>query len=534
VEEVAHQVTDGLRKVELGIGSAQESLTPELLNAACKALAGQFDPDYGGLTRGAPKFPGAMNLEFLLQSYARTGSPHLLEMVTFSLRKMAQGGIYDQVGGGFHRYSVDEFWLVPHFEKMLYDNALLSRLYLHTWQATGDPFFGQIAVEIYDYVLREMTAPGGGFFSSTDADSEGEEGKFFVWTLDELKAVLDETEIRAAIAWWGITAEGNFEGKNILYVPLDEAVVAENLGIDIETLREQIASARQKLYAARAGRIPPRRDEKILTAWNGMMLTSLAEAARVLGRDDYREAAIRCAEFLLESMREDGRLLRSHKDGQSHLNAYLEDYANLINGLIALYQATFVPHYLSEALALAEIVLTHFVAPDGGFFDTSYDHETLILRPRNQQDSAVPSGNNLMATVLLLLAAYTGEARYEIAARNILLPLATLIREYPGAFGEAASAATLLVRGIDEVAIVGDPANPATGALLEVVNTGYRPTAIRAFALQEMGLEALPPLLAWRPLVEGQPAAYVCRHFVCLRPVTTPEALQTALEQPAE
>ncbi len=533
VEDLATQVTNGLQPAPLNLPNTDDELSPRLLEAAYHGTVQNFDPVNGGLSKGRPKFPNPMNLEFVLRTYAHTGWPRALEIVAYSLRKMARGGIYDQIGGGFHRYSVDERWLVPHFEKMLYDNAQLGRLCLHTWQASGDVFFRRIAVEIYDYILREMTAPNGGFYSTTDADSEGEEGKFFGWTPDEIRAVLTPEEADAAIAYWGVTGEGNFEGKNILHVPVDEDVVAAKLGLDLETPRERIASARQKLYAAREKRVHPGRDEKILTAWNGMMLASLAEAARVLGSDDYRQAAIRNAKFLLGHMRREGRLLRSYKDGVSNLNGYLEDYANLIDGLLELYQATFDPPYFAEAQSLAEVVLAHFAAPGGGFYDTSDDHEVLIARPRNLQDSATPSGNNTMAKALIKLAAYTGDSRYEEAARGVLRQLIAAMQQYPTAFGEALNAADLLIRGIKEIAIIGDPADPATQGLLVVVNSTFRPNAILALSPQDVEETATPPLLAYRTHVDGKPAAYVCEHFVCQRPVTDAEALCKLLDTTA-
>jgi uncharacterized protein YyaL (SSP411 family) len=534
VEGLANQVTTGIQTAALTMGSGSgtdNELDPRLLENAYHGMVRNFDSTYGGLTRGRPKFPAPMSLEFVLSTYAHTGWPQALDIVELTLRKMARGGIYDQIGGGFHRYSVDERWLVSHFEKMLYDNAQLSRLYLHAWQATGDLFFKKIAVEITDYILREMTSPEGGFYSTTDADSEGEEGRFFTWTPDEIRAALPPDDAAAAVAYWGVTDAGNFEGRNILNVPVDEDVVAATLGIDLDTLRARIASARQKLYAARQQRRHPGRDEKILTAWNGLMLASLAEAARVLGRDDYRQAAVRNAAFLLENQRRDGRLLRSCKDGDSRFNGYLEDYANLIDGLLELYQTTFEARYFADALELTEVALKHFAAPDGGFYDTSDDHESLIARPRNVQDNATPSGSSAMAKSMIRLAAYTGESRFEQAARGALSPLAQVMQQVPGAFGEALNAANLLIRGIKEVAIIGDPADEATQGLLHVVRTGYRPNTICALSAVDAGDTALPMLLASRHRIDGKPAAYVCKHFVCQMPVTERDALRALLTE---
>ncbi len=354
VEKMANDLTQGLQRDVLGIGGLASDLTPDLLDTAYEKLAQTFDQTHGGFG-GAPKFPQPMNLEFLLRTYARTGDQAALDQVTFTLRKLARGGIYDQIGGGFHRYSVDAIWLVPHFEKMLYDNAQLSRVYLHAYQVTGDAFFKTIAEEIYDYVLREMTSPEGGFYSTTDADSEGVEGKFFVWTTDELRDLLgDEADI--AIEYWGATARGNFEGANILYVPNDDATAAERLGLSVDELRAKLAAIKDTLFAARTQRVHPGLDDKIVTSWNGLMLASLSEAARVLKRADYHDAAVRCGDFLLDQMlTSDGRLLRTYKDGQAKINGYLEDYAALIDALLELYQTTFDERWFKQARAFADL-----------------------------------------------------------------------------------------------------------------------------------------------------------------------------------
>ncbi|MCC7208450.1 MAG: thioredoxin domain-containing protein [Anaerolineae bacterium] len=536
VEALAAEVTEGLQRGELGLGRSEEPLNRDLLRGAWQTLVSNADRTFGGLSRGRPKFPSPMNSEALLMAYAFEGDADARETVAFSLRSMARGGIYDQIGGGFHRYSVDERWLVPHFEKMLYDNAQLSRLYVHAWQATGDSFFRTIAEQTYDYVLREMTSPEGGFYSATDADSEGEEGRFFIWTADEIKAALPEDDARAAIAYWGITVDGNFEGRNILFVPFEEADVAAGLDIDVETLRARLASAREKLYEVRARRAPPHTDDKVLTGWNGLMLASLAEGARLLNRPDYLRAAQRNADFLLSALKRDGRLLRSYKDGVSQYNAYLEDYGALADGLIELYQATFEPDYLRQAIALADVALARFPSGETGFYDTSDDHETLIARPRNVQDNAVPSGNALITRALLRLAAFTGDARYEAAALGVLRPLAGAIRQVPAAFGMSLGNAALLVYGIDELAIIGDAADEATRALLDEANGAFRPGLVLALGSEADAAAqgAFPPLLAGRKLVSGQPAAYVCRRFACQRPVTTPHELAALLRRGGE
>ncbi len=526
VEAQAGELTDALQPDLLG--RSADALNVDLLAAACTGMGRNFDHDNGGFG-GAPKFPNPMNLEFLLRCHARTGADEPLTMVTHTLRKMARGGIYDQLGGGFHRYSVDAIWLVPHFEKMLYDNAQLSRLYLHAWQVTGDTFFRRIATEIYDYVLREMTNPEGGFYSTTDADSEGEEGKFFVWSKDELQTLLGD-DARIAIEYWGVTTRGNFEGHNILCVPNEDAVIAQRLDMTVEALQERLAAIKDRLYAQRTHRVHPGLDDKIVTAWNGMMLASLAEAARVLKQTSYRDAAIRSAEFLLNELQQEGQLLRTWKDGRAKIGAFLEDYANLIDGLIELYQTTFDGRWFAEARRLADVVLAQFLAEEGGFYDTSDAHEQLIARPRSLQDNALPSGSAMIAKCLVRLAAFTGEARYADAARAALAPLAGAMRQYPQAFGETLSAVDLLVRGIDEVAIVGDPADEHTVALVDVVQQPYRPGVITALSSADVPAEAEIPLLGFRTRKDGAPTVYVCRHFACQMPVTTPAAVRDLLD----
>lgn len=526
VEAAAENLTQALNRDFMNIGGDASALNANLLQDAVRGMSQNFDSTHGGFG-GAPKFPNPMNLEFLLRVYARTRESALLEMVRLSLKKMAMGGIYDQLGGGFHRYSVDAVWLVPHFEKMLYDNAQLSRLYLHMWQVTQDDFFRTIAVEIYDYILREMTSPEGGFYSATDADSEGEEGKFFVWSKTELESLLGD-DAPAAVEYWGVTTRGNFEGHNILYVPNDEVVVAERLKLTVDELRARLAAIKDKLYAHRTQRVHPGLDDKVVTAWNGLMLASLAESARVLVRDDYRTAAVRNGEFILRALLKDGRLRRTYKDGVSKVNGYLEDYAAVIDGFLELYQTTFDNRWFVEARRLADEVLAHFPAKDGGFFDTSDDHETLIVRPRNLQDNAVPSGNSLIARQLVRLAAYTGDSRYDEAARGTLRLLVEALRQYPQAFGEALSAVDMLVSGLAEVAVVGGL--DAATDILKTLREPFRPNVIVAFTPTDQTDESAIPLLSYRAARGQQPTVYVCRNFVCAYPVHTIEEIEKLLQ----
>ena len=538
LEAQADNLHQALKRDVLGIGRADDSgLTPELLDEAAAKLMDAMDPVNGGFGT-QPKFPNPISLEFLLRHYHRTRDARALQLVTLSLRKMAQGGIYDQVGGGFARYSVDAHWLAPHFEKMLYDNAQLSRLYLHAWQVTGDDVFRLIAEDIYDYVLREMTAADGGFYSATDADSEGVEGKFFVWTIEEAREALAPLQdklpraLEIAVEYFGMTAAGNFEGSNILFIPRPPAETAEVLGLTLEQLTDAIAQIKDQLYASRAQRIPPLLDDKVLTSWNGMMLASLAEAARVLERPDYAEAARRSAEFLLEHVvAENGRLYRSHKDGRSKLNAYLEDYANLVDALLELYQSTFDERYFAKARRLGEVALARFKSADGGFYDTSDDHESLIVRPRNLQDNVTPSGNAMMAKQLLRLAAYTGDPRYDEAGREVLRKLSDAMRQYPQAFAESLNAADMLIRGIDEVAVVGDLESASGSEILTTLRWPFRPNVVVAWSREDVARHETIPLLSERSTLSGQATVYVCRNFTCRLPVTTAEDSAAALDK---
>jgi hypothetical protein len=546
------------RQSAIGKGMVSEGLKSETVESAFQNLVKRFDRVHGGWG-DAPKFPQPMALEFLLRYHHVTGNSRALQMVSQTLEAMARGGMYDQLGGGFHRYSVDDHWLVPHFEKMLYDNAQLARVYLHAWQVTGEPFYRTITEEVLDYVVREMTngsampvlspwssgprtegvacpepyrraeglttGPAGGFYSTQDADSEGEEGKFFLWTPTEIRGLLG-AEADAFMAAHGVTEQGNastgsahgFEGKNIL----------EFVG-DLDQ-RPALAEARRKLFEARQERVHPGLDDKILTSWNGLMLAAFAEAARVLNRDDYWQVAERNADFLLRELcNAEGRLRHTWKDGLAKVNGYLEDYSYLIEGLLELYQTTFDLRWYQAARELADVMIAHFSAPDGGFFDTSDDHETLITRPRELQDNAVPSGNAMAALVLLRLAGLAVEPRYAKLAHAALDPIQPLLAEYPLGFAQWLIALDYALSHPHEIAIVGDPEAADTRALLDVCTTGYRPYQIVALGASETEVSAVP-LLRDRSQIEGRATAYVCVDFTCRAPVTDPVALQALLK----
>jgi len=508
----------------------KSEVSEELLNHAATALVGQIDNRFGGFG-GAPKFPQAMNLEVLLRHHKRTGDRSALSGVELTLRQMANGGIYDQLGGGFARYSVDEYWLVPHFEKMLYDNALLAHLYLEAYQATGDAFYRRIAEETLDYVARDMTAPEGGFYSAEDADSEGEEGKFYVWTPGEIEAALEPDEARLAMRYWDVTERGNFEGKNILNVPRAPEVVAAEFDISDEELATRISSIRQKLFAEREKRVRPGRDEKVLAAWNGLMLRAFAFAARVLDSEDYRLIAEKNASFLLEKLKANGRLHRSYKDGRARFNGYLEDYACLTDGFVALYEATFETRWLNEAVALMDVVNELFWDEvRGTFYDTAADHEKLVTRPRDFYDNASPSGTSVAVDVLLKLAVLLDRDDYRARAEAVAEGLSGAIARIPGGFGRLLSALDFYLSTPYEVVVIGDPDAPDTGALLRVVYSTYLPNKVVAGRPESDEKAAqFVPLLAERPTRDGKATAYVCVNYACQSPTTDPTELREQL-----
>jgi hypothetical protein len=534
VAQSAEQLAAYLRQAT-AVRASPEPLMAEALGRAYQKLAPELDTENGGFG-GAPKFPQPATLEFLLRHGSRIGDRVPTVMVDLTLDHMARGGIYDHLGGGFHRYSTDAVWLVPHFEKMLYDNALLARLYLHGFQATGHPRYRRVVEETLDYALRDMRDPSGGFYSAQDADSEGHEGKFYVWSHQEVLDLLGQEGAEPLMRYYDITEEGNFEGVNILHLPQEPQALAAELGIPLADLEAVVAQGRARLHEARRRRIWPLRDEKVLTAWNGMMLCALAEAAAVLGRRVYLDAATATASFLLDSLRRDGRLLRTWRDGQAKLKGYLEDYAFLIEGLVALYEASGGVRWIQEARSLAESMLELFWDPvQGVFFDTGRDHEALLVRPRDIFDGAVPCGSSAAAMALLRLGALTGVAEYRNRAGQALRSVRELILQSPAAFGYWLSALDLYLSTPKEVAIVGPREHPATQSLLGTVYRAFLPNKV--VAVMEPGDEeaaAAVPLLEGRGMVGGQPTAFVCENFTCQMPVTEPAALAAQLQVPPE
>ncbi len=511
------------------------------LDAALADFEKRYDQRWGGFG-GAPKFPPAMGIELLLRLAARrspyelgrvegaVGSPaeRALGMATHTLEMMARGGMYDQLGGGFHRYSVDEQWLVPHFEKMLYDNALLARTYVLAFQATRNVLFEVVATETLEYVRREMTSPEGAFYSAQDADSEGEEGKFFAWTRAEIVALLGEQDARLFCGAFAITDTGNFEGKSVLWLPRPLAEVARELNVAVESVGTAVARGRRVLFEAREKRVKPARDEKAVTSWNGMMLRAFATAASVLGREDLLEVARRNATFLLSELRVGGRLLHTWTGGNAKGDAFLDDYANVIDGLLALHEASLEPKWLEEALKLTAVMLDEFWDKEvGAFYDTGLKHERLVARPRDVFDNATPAGNSVGADVAARLARLTGAEALRACAEMAVRSTGQYVARYPSGFGRLLSVVDALLLPGREVVLVGELDEPAMAAFREAVSHRYRPDLLVTGG-PEAAIAALAdkvPLFAGRTRIEGGPAAYLCAGMACQLPTGNPAEL---------
>jgi len=524
--ESADKITQHLQNAAQVSGSTSD-LNPGVFDQAMSVLAQGYDWVDGGWGQ-APKFPQPMVIEALLRQATR-GDEAALAMAEHALTAMAKGGMYDVVGGGFARYSVDDRWLVPHFEKMLYDNAQLAQVYLHAYLVTGNEHYRRVCEQTLDFVAREMTHPAGGFYSSLDADSEGEEGKYYIWTPADIRTTLpDPDDARLILAAYGVTEGGNFEGATVLQRVMPDAQISEVFNLPVADVPAEFARLHKKMLAYRQQRVRPGTDDKVLVSWNGLMLAVFAEAGRYLRRKDYAQIAARNATFLLSEMRPDERLLRSWRAGQARYNAYLEDYAALILGLIALYQTDHQTRWFRQALTLTDEIITHFRDPSGGFFDTRDDHESLILRPKDTQDNAFPSGNSLAALALLQLSAYTGNPEWQTLAQEMLQNVVGLATQYPTAFGQWLSAMDFALGPVQEVAILGQSSTPGFQALDRVLWETYRPRMVAAFSPYPPEPEA-PTLLGNRPLLRDLPTAYVCQGFVCRQPVNTAEDLAAEL-----
>ncbi len=506
------------------------SVSTSVLDEAVTQFRENFDERHGGFG-SAPKFPPAAGLSLLLRCYRRTGDSQTLRMVTRTLDAMAAGGIYDHIGGGFARYSTDERWLVPHFEKMLYDNALLPRTYLEAYQVTGQISYRQVTTDVIDYILREMTDPAGGFYSATDADSEGVEGKFFVWTPAEVQAVLNNAEdTRRFCACYDITDQGNWEHRNIPNRLRPIETVLKELNLTVDELSETISQVRPLLYRARQTRVPPGLDDKIITAWNGMMISTMAEAGRVLGIDRYIDEAKKAADFLLLVHRTpEGTLLRTSRQGRAHLDGVLEDYAYLTEGLIDLYEACGQERYLTVALQLAERIVDSFRDRDqGGFYTTAKTHETLIMRAREGADGATPSGNAVATSALTRLSFHYNRQDLREAAVAGIRAYGRQIARYPRAFAKSLAVVDLLAEGPIELALVGAANDPGLKALQLAVRAVFLPNRVIASS-DGTDTPSNHPLLAGKGLVTGKSALYICRNFSCQRPIIDPQEVSEAL-----
>jgi uncharacterized protein YyaL (SSP411 family) len=526
--DLTHQLQQAGRLESTGGG-----LESGLIQATANLLSRAFDATFGGFGR-APKFPHSMELRVLLRAWKRFGDDNALHMARVTLDHMAMGGMYDHLGGGFHRYSTDERWLVPHFEKMLYDNALLTVAYLEAHQATGEPFYRDVVEETLGYVLREMTSPEGPFYSTQDADSEGEEGKFFVWSAAEIESVLGPDLADVFMDVYGVTDEGNWEGHNILNRAKTYEQQARLLHLTVPELRRQIDEGKQKLFAVRSRRVRPGRDEKVLTSWNGLMMHALAQAAPVLDNPAYAEAAARAADFILNRMRRrDGQLWRTYSTGaQPKLNAYLEDYAFVIDALVSLYEATFATRWLQAALDLTRVMIDQFWDPaEGGFFYTGKDHEELIARSKDPHDSSIPSGNSMAVTALLRLARLTGRTDFQEKAETTLHLFRGLMANSPTAAGQMLTALDYFLGPVQEFAVVGPSKAAETKRVFQAIHGGFRPSKVIAWkAPTETAeeIEQLVPLLAGKKPA-GVVTTYICQNYTCQAPLVGPETVEEAL-----
>jgi uncharacterized protein YyaL (SSP411 family) len=524
----AAEMTKHLQKIG-NRAASEDPLELDLIEHAAAQLQQTFDPKDGGFGR-APKFPHSIDLQVLLRAWSRNRDPQLLHVVTHTLEKMANGGIYDHLAGGFARYSVDERWLVPHFEKMLYDNALLTTALLETYQATGNEFFARIARETCDYILGWMTDPAGGFHSTEDADSEGEEGKFYVWTPAEIAAVLGEERARVFCKVYDVTPQGNFEhGHSILNLPKPLPQLAKEIGIPQTDLERELEASRQELLHVREQRIRPGKDDKIIVSWNALMIDAFSKAAVVLNEPRYLQAAEKASLFLHEQLRDaNGKLLHTWRHGRAKLSAYLDDYSYLANAWVSLYEANFDAVWLERASALADTLLKHFADPTGGFYFTADDHEQLIIRNLDLHDSSVPSGNAMAATALLRLGKITGNQEYLQAAEQTLQMAIDIMQRSPMAAGQLLVALDLFLGPTSELVFIGDRTTPETKSLLADLRRRFLPRQV--FVAHQNG-ESVPSVL--QPLLEGkttagtsEPQLFVCQNFACQAPAVGEQAVR--------
>ena len=530
VQKSVEQILAALNRL-MEISESAEPFFPDAIQKAADQLSPAYDPDYGGFGR-APKFPNAGLFDLFLRCYRSSKERRYLEMVTHTLTKMAEGGIYDHLGGGFHRYSVDEKWLVPHFEKMLYDNAQLIRIYVDVFRITQDPIFRRVVEETLTYLLREMLHSEGGFYSTQDADSEGEEGRFFVWEYDEVIKILGEETGEIFSRIYDVSELGNFEGKNILHPILQPEQAAKFFGKEIKEIENLIAEAKAKLLQEREKRVKPFRDEKILTSWNGLMLSGLAEAYKTIGEERYRKAAEKTVEFIFAQMFREGYLLHTYRDGQAKLYGYLDDYAFLAGGLLDLYEATFDRSLLARAVHVTETMINEFWDDaEGGFFYTGKSHEQLISRTKPAFDGSVPSGNSIATQILLRIYHYTGEENYLRRAERTLRIYYNAMMRQPFGFAHMFGALDFYLQKPKEIVVVGEKEELATWELIKKVHSLYVPNKILQLVEPGEPLGKVSPILEGKTQLNGKPTVYVCQNFTCSLPMTHWEELRGSLDR---
>jgi len=529
VAQSVNQILAALQRMSSSKES-QQPFSPEIIAQSAQQLAQAYDPRYGGFGN-APKFPNVGVYELLLRHYRRSKNERYLEMVVHTLQKMANGGIYDQLGGGFHRYSVDEKWLVPHFEKMLYDNAQLARIYAQVYCATKDPFFKRVVDETISYLMREMLDPNGGFYSTQDADSEGEEGKFFVWTQAEVNEILGAEAGEIFCRIYDVSEHGNFEEKNILHPILTVEQASKLFKREEAEIERLVAEAKKKLLHEREKRVKPFRDEKILTSWNGLMLSGLAEAIKISANPSYVEAADHTLKFFFTEMFRNGALLHTYKDGKAKLFGYLDDHAFFAAGLLDLYEATLEQSHFDRAVEITDTMIREFWdEQDGGFFYTGKSHEQLIARSKPVFDGSVPSGNAVATQLLLRLYHYSGQEQYLKKAERILRVYYDAMASQPFGFAHMLAAMDFYLDKPKEIVLIGNREDQSTAELLTNIYSSYLPNLTLQFASPDQPLEKISPLLAGKTQIDGRPTAYVCQNFTCSRPVTTWEDLKSLLD----
>ena len=526
IDEQAEKLVSHINQISNPEGVKDFSLDQKVIEQAFYHYQNRFDSQHGGFGQ-APKFPPGMGLILLLRYWKRSGNSQALHIVEFTLEKMARGGMYDQLGGGFHRYSTDEIWLVPHFEKMLYDNSLLAVAYLEAFQATSKPFYREVVEETLGYVLREMyDQQNGGFYSTQDADSEGVEGKFFVWTPDEVEQILGQSDAEVFCDFYDVTDHGNFEHQNILWVKTPADLYTKKINIDQTNLVNTLNRCKKKLFDTRDKRIKPGLDDKILTSWNGLMIRSMSLAYQILGDPRYLEAAETSARFILTKLvQKNGHLLRTHRAGKSHLNACLEDYSYFIAGLIELYQTNFDPYWLKEANRLNQIMISQFWdSQNGGFFFTGKDHPELIVRSKSAYDGATPSGASMAAHVLLRLAILLNQPDLNEKVKIVFSLYDHNMKTAPSGSAQMLCGVDFLIDTPKEIAIVGDPSSEQTQEILRNIHRRFVPNKVIALlnpnTEEKQEIEELIPLLANKTSIEGKTTIYVCQNYACQLPTT--------------